>query len=266
MFPFASRVRIGGHRVPLALALLLLIGVLLLVAGASGAQAATLEKGSLPFAPGEVLTYRMKVGMLGTVGRGTMQVKGPQRLRGEEVYALGFDLKGRVGPSRIEDRTRSWVRTGSLVSMRYEKNENSPLAKVSEAVDVYGAERRWESAGTTGSTATERPLDELSFLYFIRTLPLAAGDQYAFDRHFDADRNPVRIRVLERTEVRTPAGTFRTVVVEMRVRDPHRTGGEARLRLFLTDDARRLPVRIESPLPVGTMVLELESHTGCVRP
>jgi hypothetical protein len=50
--------------------------------------------------------------------------------------------------------------------------------------------------------------------------------------------------------------------VEMRVKDPRRYKGEGVLRIHLTDDACRIPVRIESTMPVlGTTVLTLESHT-----
>ena len=71
------------------------------------------------------------------------------------------------------------------------------------------------------------------------------------------------MRVLARDTVRTRAGTFATIVVEMRVRDPQRYGGEGTIRLHLSDDARRIPVRIESSVPVlGATVLTLESFTS----
>jgi hypothetical protein len=65
-----------------------------------------------------------------------------------------------------------------------------------------------------------------------------------------------------RDTVRTNAGTFPTIVVEMRVKDPRRYGGEGVIRLHLSDDAFRYPVRIESAIPVlGATVLTLESVT-----
>jgi len=48
----------------------------------------------------------------------------------------------------------------------------------------------------------------------------------------------------------------------MRVRDPRRYRGEGVIRIHITDDRCRLPVRIQSTMPVvGTTVLTLESHT-----
>jgi len=81
-------------------------------------------------------------------------------------------------------------------------------------------------------------------------------------RHYDAARNPIAVRVVGRDTVRTSAGTFSTIVVEMRVKDPRRYGGEGVIRLHLSDDTFRYPVRIESSVPVlGATVLTLESVT-----
>src|SRR5690606_11983948 len=112
-----------------------------------------------------------------------------------------------------------------------------PLSKHDEEVELFPAERRWEAAsGARGSSPTEAPLDELSFFYFIRTLPLAPGAVHELNRHFEPGRNPVVVKVLGREQVRTAAGSFATVLVEMRVKDPRRYGREGVIRLNLTDD------------------------------
>ena len=48
----------------------------------------------------------------------------------------------------------------------------------------------------------------------------------------------------------------------MRVRDPRRYRGEGVIRIHLSDDAGRVPVRIESRMPVvGTAVMLLRART-----
>jgi hypothetical protein len=109
---------------------------------------------------------------------------------------------------------------------------------------------------------TTAPLDELSFIYFLRTLPLDSDSVERVTRHYDPARNPIAVRVIGRDTVRTNAGTFPTIVVEMRVKDARRYAGEGVIRLHLSDDAFRYPVRIESSVPVlGATVLTLESYT-----
>ena len=66
------------------------------------------------------------------------------------------------------------------------------------------------------------------------------------------------MRVLKREPLTTVVGTFATVVIEMRVKDPARYSGEGLIRIHFTDDERRLPVRIESNIPhAGTVVMTL---------
>ncbi len=218
-----------------------------------------------PFAPGEILTYRAVSGRFGTLGVGTMKVEGPVDVRGERVLQLSFDFRGRVGIFGLQDRTRSWITLDDHSSLRYQKSERSPLGTRSEEVEIYPAEGRWQDAqGQTGETACQHPLDELSFLYFLRSLPLESNDEYTLTHHFDPGRNPVSVKVLRRETTEVPAGRFATVVVEMRVRDERVSA----MRLFLTDDEMRVPVQIESSAPwVGSTRLVLEQmDTGQANP
>jgi len=129
-------------------------------------------------------------------------------------------------------------------------------------VDVFPDEGRWTDAdGDSGVLQSASPLDELSFLYYIRTLPLEIGATYEADRHYDADKNPVQVVVIGRESLEVDAGVYETVVVELRVKDEGRYGGSGVVRLNLTDDARRVPVRIETSMPVaGRVVLDLQAR------
>ena len=215
-----------------------------------------------PFAAGERLVYEVRVGSMGG-GRGEMSVSGPVDLRGTEVLVLRSEMRAGVGPISGTGRTRSWLDADRMTALRFVKNERRMLARHRDSVEVFPDSRRWSGAdGSSGSTPSGAPLDELSFIYFIRTLPLTADTTFEVSRHFDATRNPVGLRILGRGRVTTGAGEFQTVLVEMRVKDPRHYRGEGVIRIHLTDDGCRLPVRIESTMPdVGKTVLTLESAT-----
>lgn len=214
----------------------------------------------LPFRPGETLTYQARVGRLAG-GSGEMRVEGPENVRGRDTYLLRFAFRGWMGPAVMEGDTRSWLDFEAMSSLRFRKRERTPLSTHSEAVELFPGERTWRNAdGREGSMPTSAPLDELSYLYYVRTLPLADGARYRLDRHFDAGRNPTVIRVVGRERIQVPAGTFATVVVEMQVHDGGHYGGGGVIRIHLTDDSWRIPVRIESSLRLlGRVVLELRS-------
>jgi hypothetical protein len=215
----------------------------------------------LPFNPGEELVFRASVPVFGRIGTGTMRVADATSLRGRDVLMLEFEFNGRAGPFKLSDHTRSWIEPRTLAVHRYIKQERSPIGSRDESVEIYPDERRWTAAdGSSGESLTTTPLDELAFLYFVRTLPLRPGDDERFNLHFDPERNPVRVRVLRRDRLSVPAGDFSVVVVEMTVVDPARYGGNGTIQLFLTDDDRRTPVRFISTLPnAGRVTFTLES-------
>lgn len=223
---------------------------------------------TLPFGVGERMVYRARVANVGTVGQGAMWIEGTVIVRGVPTLLLRFDMSAGFGPVKASDQTSSWLDAKRMTSLRFAKRERSPVANHQEEVDLYPEEAMWRSAGgASGDTPSNRSLDELSFIYFIRTLPLTPRAVYRLDRHFDRARNPTSVTVVRRETVVTPAGEFRTVLVEMRVKDSRRYKGEGVIRFNLSDDACRIPVRITSQMRVlGTVVLTLESYRVHGRP
>src|SRR5215218_7208109 len=223
-----------------------LTGATLLAVLLSARVAAQSAGSALPFAPGEACVYRGS-GPLGRMGSGTFAVDADG---GSGTWLLRFDFRGRVGPVVVENHTRSWFDPGETASFRFTKTERSPLSSRDD-VRMDRAGRRWTGGPQDpgGAMPTAAPLDELSFIFFLRTLRLGDGDGQSFTRHYDSTRNPIVVRVLGRGAVRVPAGEFPAVQVEMRVRDPRQYGGEGVIRIHFTDDARHLPLRIESRIP-----------------
>lgn len=212
---------------------------------------------ALPFAVGERLVYDGRVRGIG--GRGTMWIQGPVDVRGVPTYELHFDFSARVGFLTVSQKSTSWLDPERMATMRFEKRERHLLVRRDESIEMFPNERRWRARdGETGASPTNAPLDELSFIYFVRTLPFTSDSTQRFARHFDLNRSPTLIRILGREQVSTPAGSFGTVIVEMRVRDPEHYKGEGTIRFSISDDRCRLPVRIESNIPdAGNVVLTL---------
>jgi Protein of unknown function (DUF3108) len=222
------------------------------------------ENAALPFSIGEKLTYEVSIAKGGKVGTATMWIEGPVDVRGTSTYLLRFDSRIRIALLSAVSRSSSWFDPLRGSSLRFLKHEQNPLTHNDESVDLYPDQREWKSAnGETGPSPSSIPLDELSFMYFIRTLPMTPGATYSFDRHFDAARNPTTVSVIHREVIPTPMGELRVILVEMRVRDPRHFKGEGVIRIDLTDDECRLPARIESTMPiVGTAVLTIASQNS----
>ena len=214
---------------------------------------------ALPFQPGEALTYQVRVSRVGDVGTGRMWIEGPVTEGGTSVWRLRFEMEAGKGPIRASDRTTSWLDPLRFAIHRFEKSERHLLSRSEERVTIDSLTKRWSDAGgRSGPLGNDAPLDELSFIYLLRTLPLDSGAVLRLDRHFDAARNPTIVRVVGRDTLTTPAGNFRTRIVEMEVRDPKRYRGTGTIRIHIDEGGCHMPVRIESRMPVlGVTTLTL---------
>lgn len=214
----------------------------------------------LPFGVGERLTYNVRVDKMRASGRGTMWVEGPVELRGLGTLLLRSSVEVGIGPIKAIDKTNSWIDPSRMAALKFEQRHRYLLSRRSADVQMYPEEMRWTSStGDSGTSLTDAPLDELSFVYYLRTLALDGDSSFSLNRHYDTARNPVCITIAGRDMVRIPLGEFSVTVVELRVKDPRFTG-EGLLRLYLTNDDDRIPVRIESALPgLGSAVFTLES-------
>jgi hypothetical protein len=232
-----------------------------LVTSSLGAQAPR----PLPFAVGERLSYETRAGRTFS-GRAEMWIEGPVEVQDVQTMVLRFTFSTKVGPFGVSDETTSWWDPIRRTTLRFEKRERHLLARHTEDVTIERASGHWRAAdGREGDSQSQVPLDELSFIYFIRTLDQAGDATLQLSRHFDADRNPTTIRFVGRDSVTTPAGSFATREVEMRVRDVRHYKGEGVIRFSISDDACRRPVRIVSNIPgAGNVVMTLVAASPIV--
>lgn len=221
-------------------------------------------QGCLPFGRGEKLNYSIHIGFGIRVGRSELTVGDADSVRGNDAMLLRFDMSGGAGPLRATQHTASWVDPTSLATLRFVKHERSPLTKVDDSVEVFPRERRWSDArGAIGYSPSDLPLDELSFLYFVRTLSLGADSAWLFSRHYDPARSPTSVKVLGHELLKTDLGPIETWKVELKVRDPAHFRGLGRMTIWVSDDADRVPIRIETDMrEAGSTVMELTARTA----
>ena len=206
--------------------------------------------------PGEVLQYSVSSSRFGRMGTAQMSVQQADTVDGVSAYKLSFDFTARVALFKVSDHTASWLRTDLLCTVRYSKHEHSPIGSRNEDVTVDQATGQWANGRASEPLATEHPLDELSFIYLVRSLDLEVSEVVEIRRHFDARRNPVRIEAVAKQVV----DGRNVVVYEMTVPDPRQKNGSSTIRFFISDDAAHLPVRIESNMPVaGSITMTLTS-------
>ena len=222
----------------------------------------------VPFGPGESAKYQVKLGFVGDVGDGRLTIEAIDTVRGHPSYHLRMHLKGGIPFARVDTKYESWLDVDELMSRRFHQDQHEVRYKRLRTFDFFPEDRRWELVGKdeSGELPTDMPLDDLSFLYFVRALPLEVGKTYVFDRYFQEDGNPVRLEVLRIETVKVPAGTFETIVVRPIIKSKglFSEGGQA--EVYFTNDESRVLVMLKSKVKVlKTLDMLLEEYTPGVR-
>jgi len=218
-----------------------------------------------PFDVGERLEFDVRFSRL-RVGRASMEVAGIEDVRGRSAFRTRFRVKGGTWFYHVEDVLDSWIDTTQFRSLRFAQDYLEGGRSHERTYEFFPERQAYrERADTSDQPTVPDPLDDGSFLYFVRTLPLEPGRTYEFPRYFRPDRNPVRLRVLRRERVRVPAGVFDAIVVQplIKARGVFAEGGEA--RLWLRDDSTRILLQMTSKLPIGSLNLYLTAERPGVR-
>jgi hypothetical protein len=212
-----------------------------------------------PFAVGERATYDVKFGFV-KAGTATMELQGIESVRGRNAWKFKFRVTGGVPLYRVDDILESWVDTSRFQSLRYVQDQEEGGRKRERRYEIFPERATFKEGDKPEAESVAEPLDDASFLYFIRTLPLEVGRTYEFNRYFKPGSNPVKIVVLRKERIDVPAGRFNTIVIQpiIKTRGIFSEGGRA--EVWLADDASRVVVQMKSKLPFGSLNLYLTSY------
>jgi len=227
-------------------------------AEAQALQAPPAAAQAAPFGVGERMTYEVRFGPM-KVGNGSMEVIGIENVRGRPTWHTQFRVKGGTFFYKVNDVMSSWIDSQTLASLRYVQDFEEGGRDLEKKYEIYPERRVYQEEGRPEQPSVSEPLDDGSFLYFVRTIPLEVGKTYVFDRYFKPDRNPVKIRVLRRERVKVPAGTFDAVVVSPAIKTKGIFSENGRAEVWLSDDDRKIMLQMRSQLSFGTLQLFLKS-------
>ena len=181
-------------------------------------------------------------------------------LNGETVYRLTTSIKTNSFLDafyEVRDEIQSWLHT-----------ENLSLKKTIQTIREGSYHRDHESIIQGDSIAVSgnkirnlpgRVYDPVSFVYYLRNQDLNLGNSYKF---FSYDRKKIKeviVNITAKETVQVSAGTFNCLKIEPISGDGNpllKNNGQ--MRVWLSDDSLRLPVKIEQKTNIGTMVMKLK--------
>ena len=231
--------------------------------GSALAKTVPYKVAPVPFGPGEVMRYDVKWGIFGSVGEGRLEVVGVDSMHGHPSYHLAFAIAGGLPLAKVNDLNQSWLDVTTLQSHRFDQNTHEVNYKRHRIIDFFPKRNEWVrlNSDEKGELASAEPLDDVSFLYFVRTLPLEVGKTYTFNRYWKNEGNPVTVNVLRKDSIKIGEDTYNTIVVQpiIKTRGIFSEGGEA--EVHFSDDERRLIVHLRAKMSIGTLRMYLQSYT-----
>ena len=222
-----------------------------------------------PFEVGEEAEYDVTFGPI-HIGRAHLSIEAEESIRETSTYRLVFEINGGVPFYRIDDRTVSWLAIKPYRSVRFEQVLREGGYRRHRRYELYHdaltvTREDWDEEDDEYKPHPKQQdlpipvgaLDEISYLYLIRTLPLEVGHTYTFNEYFENEGNPVVVEVLRRERVRVRAGIFHTIVVRPTIQADGMFAEDGEAEVYFSDDDRRLIVQLKTKMGIGEINMYL---------
>lgn len=219
------------------------------------------------FQAGESLTYKVYytlAGVYAPAGECTFNTS-LERFEGKTVYHIVAD--GKTYPFydkffRVRDRYESYIDTGNLQPYKFIRNVDEGGYKTYENVTfVKAAHTAITNAGVFG--VPDCIQDVLSASFYARNIDFnkhKPGDKIFFSMFLDRKVYDLYVRYLGKETIRTKYAKFRTIKFKpLLVKGTMFEGGE-KMTVWVTDDPNHIAVKIESPITVGKVAIEMSEH------
>lgn len=163
---------------------------------------------------------------------------------------------------RVRDRYETFLDTASLQPLKFIRNVDEGGDKKYENISF----NKVSNTAITNKGVYKVPncvQDVLSAIYYARNLNYARynkGDKIPFSMFLDNELHNLYVRYLGVEEIKTRYGTFNAIKFSpLLIKGTIFEGGE-KMEVWVTNDANRVPVRIESPIIVGSIKVDMMSY------
>ncbi|MBI4347931.1 MAG: DUF3108 domain-containing protein, partial [Elusimicrobia bacterium] len=215
----------------------------------------------------ERLEYEVKWGIM-YVGNSTLEVRDVVDFNGRPAYHIVSEAKSTPFCDRfypVRDINESWIDAVTMNALGYSKKlREGHFFRDEWVLYDYGDKRflskmtnkdgsfRWSDGTIPGPVQ-----DILSSMYLLRSMDLKVGAEIVVD--VNTKQNwPLVIKVVRKKRIEVPAGKFDTLEVEPFLRDEGIFIQKGkRMQVWLTDDARKYPVRLSVEVFFGNITASL---------
>ncbi|WP_126244238.1 DUF3108 domain-containing protein [Chitinophaga rhizosphaerae] len=165
---------------------------------------------------------------------------------------------------KVRDRYESYIDTATLLPMRFIRNINEGGYKKYNNV-VFNRETN-TATSTLGNFKVPACIqDVISSIYYARNIDFnkyKPGDKIPFSMFLDDEVFDIYIRYMGKEQVETRYGTFRAIKFKpLLIKGTIFEGGE-KMTVWVSDDGNKIPLRVDSPISVGSIKVDMISFSN----
>lgn len=222
---------------------------------------------NMAFNNGEEISYNIFYAVAGiyvNAGNATFSV-GLDKINNKTCYHVVGT--GRSNASydwifKVRDRYETFFDTATLQPYKFIRNVDEGGYKKNENISF----NQQTNTAITGAGVFKVPdciQDVLSSIYYARNIDFSkykVGDKIPFDMFLDNEVYHLYIRYMGKETVKTKYGKFNAIKFKpLLVKGTIFSGGE-KMTVWVGDDANHFPIRVESPIVVGTIKIDMMGY------
>jgi hypothetical protein len=223
------------------------------------------------FGFGEKVEYRVHYGFINAAEAKVEVAKNLTIVNNKPCYRI--NVTGRtVGPfdliSKVRDTWRSYVDTSSILPHMFYRSIQENKYRKEETVVFHHDKDIAVSTVKDASKTYNVPNnihDIVSGYFFLRTInfdKVSEGEIIEVPTFFDGDTYKLRVRYVGKDIIKTKFGKTRVLRLNPLIPDNKLFKGEGALRLWISDDANKIPLKVQVDLMIGSLEMDLKSYKG----
>jgi len=194
-----------------------------------------------------------------------------ETLNNRPVYHItgdGATLPGYDWIYRVRDKYETYTDTATLQPYKFIRNVNEGGYKKYENITFNQA----SGTAITGKGVFKVPpcvQDVLSEVYLARNMDFdhyKPNDQIPFDLFLDNEVFHMYVRYLGKETIKTRYGKFKCIKFKPLLLSGTIFEGGEKMTVWVSDDANRLPIRVESPISVGNIKVDMMQYKNLRHP
>jgi hypothetical protein len=225
------------------------------------------------FKDGEKLTFRVYYNMgFVWINAGNVHFNtNLEQMNGKKVYHIsgaGKTAKSYEWVYKVRDKYDTYIDKETMLPVRFIRHVNEGGFKIDQDITMDHT-KCIAISDTTTYPIPKCTQDVLSVIYFARNINYSKyniGDKIPFTMFLDNKVYSLYIKYLGKEKIDTKMGTYNAIkIVPLLIQGTIFKGGE-KMTVWVTDDANHLPLRIESPILVGSIKVDLIDYENIRNP